>query len=85
LLRLVTSTTHGRRGLPPTLIQLGIWRKSACHTSYSCGRCLFSHFLMKPSGPLGCGAASFFLAGAFSRSQATAPGVDFQAARKLPM
>ena len=47
LLRLVTRITHGRTGLPPILIQLGICRKSACHTSYSCGRFSVSHFLMK--------------------------------------
>jgi hypothetical protein len=39
---------------------------------------------MKPSGPLGEGP-SFLAALMFSRSQATAPGVDFQAARKLPV
>src|ERR1019366_8662750 len=84
LLRLVTRITHGRIGLPPILSQLGICRKSACHTSYSRGRFLVSHFLMKPSGPFGEGPAFSVLAATFSRSQATAPDVDFHPARKLP-
>ena len=61
------------RSAEPT--QSGIWRKSACHTSSSCGRFLVSHFLMTPSGPLADGPG-FFLARALSRSQATAPGVE---------
>ena len=52
LLWLVTSTSHGRTAPPSVTIQFGICRKSACHTSSSCGRCLFSHFLTEASGPL---------------------------------
>src|SRR5581483_4773841 len=82
VVRLKTNTSHGRIGSPAILIQFGICRTSASHTSNSWERFLFNHVLIRRSGPLGRGGSTFLKA--FCRSQAIAPAVDFHADKKPP-
>ena len=69
----------------PASTQVGIWRKSACHTSYSCVQVLGQPLLDEAERPLRLRLCPFWASPCSARSQAMAPGVDFQPARKLPM